>query len=238
MPEYVVQQGDTVASVALSVGIPSAVIWDDPKNKTNLRENSTEAKKRPDPNLLHPLDKLEIPDNTQKTDSGAATSKKHVYDLGSETIKLEVRLLDGNHKPHANKKVEVKIDGTATTTAGPANKCSGTTDGDGVVKVEKVAPDAKIATFSYTGRTVELKIGWLDPIETKSGVIGRLQNLGYLREELTADVLSFEDTDEKYKAAVRGFQSQYVYTSKADEDKVTGVVDSATRSKLKEVHGC
>jgi hypothetical protein len=234
MPEHTVVQGDTIARLAKVKDIPSATLWEG--GAKVKAAPSTPA--RADPNLLYPGDKVTLPEEAKKTDSGAATAKQHVYEIGTEYMTLEVRLLDGDHKPHANKKVEVKIDTVATTTAGPLNKCTGTTDGDGVVKVEKVDPAARIAEFSYTGRTVELKIGWLDPPDTKSGAIGRLQNLGYLRKEMDADVLNLEDTAQEYTDAVRAFQSQYVYTDPSESASIDGQLNDKTWKKLKDIHGC
>ncbi len=234
MADYEVKQGDSIASLAKAKDIPSAEVWKDGANVKALANTP----KRTDPNLLYPGDVVDVPDNTVKSDSGAATSKKHDYQIGSEYITVEVRLLDGDHKPHKSKKVEVKIDGTATTTAGPTNKCSGTTDGDGVVKIEKVMPDAKKVELSYTGRTVELQIGWLDPVDTKSGAIGRLQNLGYLKKELTAEILDIPDDDADYVAAIKSFQAQYVYTTEGDKAKIDGRLSKDVTDKLKTVHGC
>ena len=237
MPDHIVVQGDTIASLAKVKDIPSADVWEGGAKLTPAPSSrlagSTEAKNQ---NLLYPGDKVALPEDATKTDTGAPSEKQHVYKLDEEYMTLEVRLLDGDHKPHANKKVEVKIDTIATTTAGPLNKCTGTTDGDGVVKVEMVAPSAKVAEFSYTGRTVELKIGWLDPPDTKSGAIARLQNLGYLKKELTTDILELPDDDADYVAAIKSFQAQYVFPT--EKDKVDGVLAEKTWKKLKEIHGC
>lgn len=232
MPDYIVKQGDTIPSLAKAKDIPSAELWKDGANVTKAATTPD----RTDPNVLYPGDKVKLPEEAKKTDTGAATEKKHIYEIGTEYMTLEVRLLDGDHKPHKSKKVEVKIDGTATTPAGPLNKCSGTTDGDGLVKVEKVDPGAKVAEFSYTGRTVELQIGWLDPFDTVSGAIGRLQNLGYLKKELTEDILTLPEDDPDLVAAVKSFQAQYVFPS--DKPKVDGKFAKATWDKLKEIHGC
>ncbi|MBL9002487.1 MAG: LysM peptidoglycan-binding domain-containing protein [Phycisphaerae bacterium] len=237
MAEHTIVQGDTIARLAKRLDIPSADLWDGgnkltPATGSRLKDSS-EAK---NPNLLYPGDKLKLPEEAKKSDSNAPTEQKHVYEIGNEKLTIEVRLLDGDHKPHANKKVEVKIDTVATTTAGPDNKCSGTTDGDGVVKVEKVDPAARVAEFSYNGRTVELQIGFLDPPDTKSGAIARLQNLGYIKKELSDDVLILPDDDAEYVAAIKGFQAQYVFAS--EKDKVDGVLGDKTWQKLKEIHGC
>lgn len=235
MPEHTVQQGDTIASLSQKYDVPSKLIWDDGGNKSGVRSGENGRK---DPNLLYPGDKVVIPDLKEKKDQGANTAKKHVYEIKNEYITIELRLLDGNHKPHKDMKVEVLVDGVPATTGGPQNKCSGKTTGDGVVKIEKVLPGTRTVTITYQGRSTELQVGGLDPIETKSGVIGRLKNLGFLRTDLTGDVYDVPDDDADFVTAVRGFQRQYVYTSESEAAKANGVLDDKTCKKLKDIHGC
>jgi putative peptidoglycan binding protein len=64
----------------------------------------------------------------------------------------------------------------------------------------------------------ELALGTLDPIDTDSGVNGRLRGLGY----------HFEGDDPE--AAIRAFQKK----EQLDE---TGAMDDQTREKLKEKFG-
>jgi hypothetical protein len=67
-----------------------------------------------------------------------------------------------------------------------------------------------------TKDTFELKFGSLDPVETDTGVSGRLVNLGYGSDDP--------------KEAIKAFQQKQGLP-------VTGEVDDATRSALKDQFG-
>jgi hypothetical protein len=235
MPIHTAVQGDTIAKLAKLKDVPSKVIWDDAKNKSDLRGGEL---KRTDPNLLLPGDPVEVPDLTIKKDSGG-TEKKHKFKLADELCVLKIKLLDGNHKAHANMKFEILIDGVKVPTSGGPTETvtTATTNGSGEIEVKNLRPESGVATLMYEGRTVELNIGWLDPIETSSGVLGRLQNLGYYRIEMTDPLPVVPEADPELVAAVKAFQTQYVYTTESDRDKITGTVDEKTRTKLKEIHG-
>jgi murein L,D-transpeptidase YcbB/YkuD len=70
-----------------------------------------------------------------------------------------------------------------------------------------------------------IKIGHLDPVETPSGQIARLSNLGYYRASLDAfDPVEFE-------SSVEEFQCEHGLL-------VDGVCGPGTQAKLKSVHGC
>ena len=68
-----------------------------------------------------------------------------------------------------------------------------------------------------------VKLGHLDPLETTSGVKGRLNNLGYYCGEVN------EVEDERYDASVRQFQEDHGLV-------VDGIVGPKTRAKLKSEH--
>jgi hypothetical protein len=235
MPIHIAVQGDTIAKLAKVKDVPSKVIWDDPKNKSDLQGGTL---KRTDPNLLLPGDPVEVPDLETKKDSGG-TEQVHKFKLADELCVLKLKLLDGNHKPHKSMKFDIFIDGVKVpTSGGPTDTTTtATTNGDGEIEVKNLRPEAARATLSYEGRTVELDIGWLDPIETPSGVLGRLQNLGYYRVEMTDPVPVVPETDPELVGAVKAFQSQYVYNPETEADKITGTVDEKTRTTLKEKHG-
>jgi N-acetylmuramoyl-L-alanine amidase len=73
-------------------------------------------------------------------------------------------------------------------------------------------------------QTLELAFGGLDPITELSGIRARLQHLGYLRGPVDGA------SDAGTERALRAFQE-------AQGLEVTGVVDDATRDRLREAHG-
>jgi N-acetylmuramoyl-L-alanine amidase len=104
----------------------------------------------------------------------------------------------------------------------------GKTDGDGRLQIA-LPPRARVGRLVvYPGlpeeRIITLDLGAMDPVEEVSGVRKRLRNLGYLCDpEGPGDAADLQQ-------AVRRFQEKNDLT-------VTGSVDAATRSKLKDLHG-
>jgi hypothetical protein len=111
---------------------------------------------------------------------------------------------------------ELEIDGTTYSL---------TSDGDGLVE-QDVAATAEHGRFRVPSLDLDLpiKIGHLDPSDEESGWLGRLINLGYTDEALgTTDPRELQSDIEE-------FQCDFGL-------KVTGVLDEATKAKLKQIHG-
>ena len=209
MPQYTVVQGDTLSKIAKTNKLANwRKIYDHPDNR-EFRE------KRPDPNLIFPGDELFVPEQ-EKKHVIANTKKKNKHRLKSQGTKLTVVLLDGNKNPLS------EIDYTFDAGNGAKN---GKTDKKGKLS-HRIPADAETVKLTYEGRTVDLKVGQLDPISETEGVQARLQNLGYKVETIDGDKES-----EEYKDAVKAFQREY-------DCAVDGIVGSETRGKLKKVYGC
>jgi N-acetylmuramoyl-L-alanine amidase len=211
---YVVRQGDCWARIAKQFGFPDyKLLYDDPAN-AELKA------KRPNPNVLRPGDKIEIPDITTKTiDIGSG--QKHKLQVKSVRKALRIKLVAHDGQPLAGEDYELDI--------GDGEPRTGSTDGDG--KLEELVPShLPSATLTVTDRVLVLRLGHLNPVaEAKqgdlSGAQGRLKNLGY----------DPGPADGKYgprtRAALAIFQS--------DEGlEVTGEIDDPTLDKLEEAHGC
>lgn len=167
---YVVKQGECLSSIAKQFGFRVwRTIYNDPSN-ARLRS------KRPDPNILFPGDEVMIPDRQAK-DEAADTGRRHVFYTKATTTSLRLRV-----KRSTAFDYELAIDGEVVG--------SGTSDGDAQI-VHEIAADAKrgeLRVWSVDQRAPktpdnahrsELRLGWLDPIDTTSGVKGRLTNLGF-----------------------------------------------------------
>ena len=218
---YTVVQGDHGPKLAFLNKLENwKTIWDDGKNATLKTD-------RPASELLLPGDQMWIPPAEKKEDN-KETGKLHPYVQQETTVKLQMRLLDGQHKPYKATECKITVDTDAEVTK--------TTDGDGKFTVEKVKADAKVAVLKYLGRTVELTIGWLDPIEEDSGVKGRLKNLSYIPGDIEGTIDSPPSgADQEFTDALKAFQSQYKDKCGKEPD---GVMDDNTRKALKDVYGC
>jgi len=208
--DYTVKQGDCISSVAYEHGFFWETLW-------NHVANSALKQKRKDPNVLMEGDVVHIPDKTEKQESGA-TKKKHKFKLKSVPAKLRLRLLDSKQEPRANLSYTIKIDGALF---------QGTTDADGRIE-HPIQPNAHRAllTIKLKGKDEKysLNLGHVDPVTEPSGVQQRLLNLGY--DCRPGDSL----TSDRIQTAVKMFQKKSGLTQ-------TGVVDDATRQKLKDAHG-
>ena len=206
---HVVKQGECFSSIAKENGFLEKTLWEHPSNAA-LRE------KRKNPNILLPDDIVVIPDMKLKEYDGA-TEQKHNFQLHADKVKLELRLLR-NDQPRANTKFRLKIGSDVVDSQ---------TDDDGWLRTP-------ISATIKTGKLVlhpensneeeyELLIGHLDPLEEDSGVVKRLDNLGFL-------IGASGDLTEERKNALANFQRKNELPQTADADQTT-------REKLKQMHG-
>jgi N-acetylmuramoyl-L-alanine amidase len=202
---YVVQQGDHLAKLAFAHGTDPDTVWGHPKNKDVVA-------RRAERDTLAPGDVLYLPGEPPPALAlSEGTSNSYRATVPKVTIKMR---LAGSSRPVAGKAFEVH---------GAGNKpVTGTTSGDGAVsfevpvfvrEVELRVPDAGIA--------LSVRIGDLDPIEERSGVVQRLRNLGLVGAGAVSD--------EQLAQGLRAFQREHGL-------KTTGDVDDATRSALKSAH--
>jgi len=213
--EYVVKQGDYLAKIARDHGFTDYIrLWNAPEN-ARLRQ------KRKNPNVLFPGDVVAIPDRDSKHEDGQ-TQTRHTFRLKNPSLKLRVALEDAFRKPVRNAACQLAVDGKFFKLQ---------TDGSGKLEHE-ISPTAQRADLvirdadtPFKDVVLKLKIGNLDPVDTFSGQVGRLMNLGYL----TAPV---EDAnDPLFESAVEEFQCDQTMT-------VDGICGHQTQAKLLQVHGC
>jgi N-acetylmuramoyl-L-alanine amidase len=174
----------------------------------NHPQNAQLKATRQDQNVLYPGDIIFIPDLTPKQ-VPCAVDQTYPFVKKGVPAKLRLQLLDGD-QPRANVPFQLLIDG---------NWITGNSDGNGFID-QPIPPSAKsgklIVGEGTTKDIHEFQFGTVDPFDTQEGVTGRLRNLGYGTDDMAE--------------ATKAFQSKEGLT-------VSGEVDDATRTRLKEKFG-
>jgi Putative peptidoglycan binding domain len=214
MSIHLVKQGECLSSIAEDYGFSDWQIIYGHGDNANFRIL------RPDPNVLYPGDELYIPDR----DPGGVdrqTDQRHTFVLSTKRTYVNVRVQDALKQPIKNAPYKLVLEGL---------ELEGTTDGDGWVKsvipaqatfgTLMVWPDPADRTEMSLWR---VNLGHLDPLESVSGIKGRLNNLGYSCGELS------DRQDALYDDAVRRFQKDHGLV-------VDGIVGPKTRERLRNEH--
>lgn len=245
MPNYTVNQGDCISSIAFRNGFFWEKIWNHPNN-SELKQ------KRQDPNVLFPGDTVFIPEKEEKSER-RATEQRHRFRLKGCPARLRLRILEEpteqerrqnppissaagdsrdsftedpeadqtplEDRPRRNVPYVLEIDG---------NLIRGKTDSDGRIECA-IPPGAQggcliIEPGTPNEATIPLHLGHLDPLSELSGVKQRLANLGF-------DCGDRDNTETpELGTALRVFQEKQGLP-------VTGEADQTTRDKLRELHG-
>lgn len=239
MPEdYIVQQGESVASIAASRGFSWQTLW-------NHGNNASLKQLRKDPDILLPGDVLHIPDKEKKQES-RGTEARHKFKKKGTPAKFKMKLVRTpketkeklerpktevwkyaeadnpiiKPEPAANEPYELYADGKLVK--------NGNTDGDGILTAT-LPPGAQGGILitnpgKPSERTLELNFRQMDPIDEIPGLCKRLHNLGY-----PCPVGATEMNDDVAEA-IRAFQ-------KKEGLPVNGQANDATKNKLKQVYG-
>lgn len=210
MKKHPVNQGECLSSIAEENGFFWETIWNHPENRT-LKD------KRKDPNILYPGDIVSIPDKQLKEVS-EPTNNVHKFKLKNSPAKLKIRILQ-NAEPRQGEPFVLMIDGE--------EKKRGTISADGNVEIP-IIPKAKegklIIGEGENSEEYILHLGFLDPIETVSGVKARLNNIGFDCGKVNNEL------DEKTIEAITDFQN-YI-----NHPNPNGEMDEQTREALKKLH--
>jgi hypothetical protein len=216
---HTVVQGEHLSSIAKKYGFSTyKTIWDH-------AQNAELKKKRQNPNVIFPGDRLFIPDKGEKEES-RSTEAKHRFELKTDRLKLRLVLEDLYEKPIANAKCELQIEN---------EELKLTTDGQGKIERDIKPTDEKAFLIIRDLQTpineilIPIKIGHLDPVDEISGQKARLNNLGYFAGPLEGR--SEEENKALFPSAVEEFQCDHSLT-------VDGKCGPITQAKLKQVHGC
>ncbi len=241
--DHEVRAGDCINSLAAENGLFWEELWNHPKN-AELKN------KRKDPNVLKPGDLVHIPD-IQPRIVTKPTEQRHKFVRKGVPAKFRIRLLEpqldqsppGQQKPgpaSGSRRVETEDPETSGSEKEVPRKkvpyileidgklTRGQSDDQGYIEYA-IPPDAQKGTLTIDSGTpketvIPLELGSLDPIDEISGVKHRLANLGFNCGDFT------DEAGEDFAAALRTFQQ-------LNGLPVTGNVDDATKSKLKELHG-
>ncbi len=213
---HTVQQGEHLSRIAKSHGFDGInPIWDHPQN-SNLRSL------RQNPNVLAPGDVVFIPDPKRQKVVSLKTGQQHKFKVHRVELHLRLVFQDWNLKPIASAKGKIAVGGEPREV---------TTDGKG--QVELVIPvEAEVGSIVFPALQIELpiRVGHLDPPDTPSGMVARLNNLGY-DAGLAEKAGPGDKVDERrLHSAIEEFQCDHGL-------KVDGVAGPVTRNKLRDVHG-
>jgi hypothetical protein len=175
-------------------------------------KNAALSGKRDVSHALNEGDEVYVPE-LKSTAASKPTGIKHTFTIKASPLKLRVKLLGTDMKPITN--AACTLGGTALTS-----------DGDGVVEipVDKLATSS---TLTVDGTDQAMAIGRLNTVDdtTQAGWKARLFNLGFLLDP------TLPDGDGELLFALQDFQAEHSLD-------VSGTFDDATKSKLKDVHGC
>lgn len=210
---HTVEQGDCLTSLAALVGAEGAsTILDHPQNVEHKQ-------KRPNANVLHPGDRIFLPETgTKKVD--VAPGQKHRFQARRARAWVRLHLKDHEGRAHANRRYRLVVDG---------NTLGGETDGDGLVE-QRIPPGAREGKLSLwlserdaPSMTWTIKLGHLDPIDEISGVQARLENLGFPPGDVDGRLTPAT------RRALLAFQRKHGL-------EATGQPDDATRDRLVAQH--
>lgn len=210
MKKHPVIQGDCISSIAEENGFFWETIW-------NHADNKQLQDKRKDPNILYPGDVVTIPDKRLKEVS-EATNNVYKYKLKNTPAKLKLRILR-DAEPRAGENFILSIDKVEIK--------RGQIPADGSIEIP-ILPKAKAGELIIgEGENAEiyiLNLGFLDPIDTITGVKARLNNIGFdcgkVNNEMNAATIE----------AITNFQG-YIY-----HPEPNGKMDDKTREALQQLH--
>jgi len=149
MSEHVVKQGEYLSKIAKVYGLADYLtIWNHPQN-ADLK------KKRQNPNVLFPGDKLFIPPRELKEES-RSTEKKYRFEVKRKKLMLRLTLEDAFLRPIADANCDVE----ATRKIGARENAG------------KAALIIKDAVTRINDQFIPIQIGHLNPVEEISGQKG------------------------------------------------------------------
>jgi len=209
-------QGECIARLAHRFGFFPATIW-------GHKRNLDLADKRRDQNVLYRGDEIYIPEKQSKRIDGIVGRRYVLKRKGIPEV-LRLRFLR-NGRARVDEPYQLAL--TSADGAAYVDRC-GVIDRDGYI-LAFVSPAITLAKVTLgQGALAEVhrfRVSHLNPIDTVSGVKGRLQSLGYYTGTID------EMIDEALHSAVAAFQTDNRITADGD------ATEKAFVSALKRVYG-
>ncbi|MEO8380912.1 MAG: peptidoglycan-binding protein [Acidobacteriota bacterium] len=207
MPFHVVVQGETLLGLASANGLDS---WED---IVNAPENASVKDTLTDPGIVQGGLSLFIPSKTMKQ-KPSAVDALHPFTIKRPTAWLRLALKDSDGTALAGKAFQLTVGGKSF---------AGTVAADGVleqaVPIDVTSGSLKVWITDAELEEWQLKIGWMDPISTITGVQARLNNLGFDCGDADGVL------DDATTWAIKAFQSRVGL-------EPTGTLDDALREKI------
>ncbi len=207
---YIVRQGDYVAKIASQLGCSESEIWSHEKNK-ELKESGRTK------DVLAPGDVLYVPERTTHR-LGVALATSNELQGNTAHVKVTVFFRED----------DCPIGGERYTATVGGKTVEGTSGADGSVTL--LVPTSAHSIFLEFPELLvvhHLRVGDVDPIETRSGQLSRLRMLDYLEEATGRGAPS----DDDIRGAISAFQDDHKLP-------VTGQLDDPDLKRLKDEFGC
>jgi N-acetylmuramoyl-L-alanine amidase len=170
--QRIVEQGESIQSIAVETGHVWQTIWDHPDNE-DLRAQ------RGNPALLLPGDRVAIPPIRPKHVS-ISTGQEHRFVRAGTMTRFRLRLYDEDGQPRRNERYVLEVG---------RHRYENESNADGEVD-EMIPCTASMATVTLveTEEVYELQLGHLDPADTVTGAQARMNNLGFTCGAVDGDV--------------------------------------------------
>ncbi len=213
MRPYVIRQGDYLTKLAHVMGFDPDAIWNHAKNEP-IRT------KRPDRNLLHPGDILWVPDEVQHRRLVVRAGASNGYVARVPGVYIAVKITIGGEP----------LTDEAFRILGLGEPIEGRTDDKGYIRAGVPVHVREIEVYlPERDRTLRLRVGDLDPVDTVSGIKKRLMHLGYYQPSRVGVENAAADGD-ALVSALKAFQSDKGLTA-------SGKLDEKTSKALTGDHG-
>ncbi|MBL9025498.1 MAG: peptidoglycan-binding protein [Myxococcales bacterium] len=213
MRPYVIRQGDYLTKLAHTMGFDPDTIWNHAKNE-QIR------KKRPNKDLLHPGDILWVPDEAEHRRLLIRAGSDNRYVARVPGVYVAVKVTIGG-EPLVKEPFRI---------LGLGEPIEGETDDKGYIRAGVPVHVREIEVYLPSlDRTLRLRVGDLDPVDTVSGIKKRLMHLGYYQPTRVGVENAAADGD-ALVSALKTFQSDRGLTP-------NGKLDESTAKALTGDHG-
>jgi hypothetical protein len=215
MKPYVVRQGDYLTKLAHTMGFDPDLVWNHSKN-SELRE------RRADKDLLHPGDILWLPPSPDKKRLQVRSGAANRYIARIPKKPVEVRIQVGG---------EPLADEPAVILGIGPDPLETKTDEAGWIRTEVQVHVREIEVIlPRKRRTLRVRVGEMDPVNTVNGLRKRLQHLGFYQPTR----VGVENQDASDPSALIGALKAF---QMARNIAPSGKLDDETKSALLAKHG-